>query len=221
MSTLALFNRFSGEVAEPADAQSLLRSAGLDDLRLAQMDELAEFVDLTRELQSIAAEARNIASGELVRRLDHEGRWTWRDEHYEVRAPSPEAGTVSYDLDRLRDALSQLVAADVVSRDAARSAVAQHEHSVAVSYDFLRRLRRILGASTIEGDVDRVDYDIVEGEVDELLRDEPQPRYFVRPTGVRNLLKIPAAREAIESCRVRTATRRPRAARVKRLGPAR
>lgn len=217
MSALALVNHFSGEIVPAVDAKALLAAANIEDLDLASMGELAAFADNTRELQSIAAEARNIVSDELVRRLDKDGRWTWREAGYEVKSASPEAGTTKYHTGLLREALSQLVADGVISPDGAAQAVGQHEHTVAIPYDFLRELQSVL--DQIPGDqVDAELWDNAVSALNDLLAGEPEPAYHVRPSGVRNLLRIPAARDAIEACRL-PATPPPRAARVRRLTP--
>lgn len=203
--TVPILNPRSGEVIHAVDARALLAAAGIDEPRESPTVELARFADKARELQSIAAEARNVVSDELVRRLDQDGCWTWRDGGFEVKAPSPSTGTSQYHTGLLRDALTTLVGDGVISPTAANSAVALREHTVAVSYELLRDVLGLL-----DGDSD------VRSEIAHLLREEPPPSYYQRPAGIRNLLRIPAAREAVEACRI-PATPPPRTVKVRRL----
>lgn len=216
MSGLMVINRESGEAIAAVDANALLAAAGIDDLQAAETVELAQFADNTRQLQSVASEARGVVSDELVRRLDRAGSWTWRENGWEVKSASPEAGTTRYHTGLLRDALAQLVADGVISPEGARSAVDIDVATVAVPYELLRRLLRIMGASVVEGDVTRQEWTSAFAEIEELLADEPAPSHYQRPAGIRNLSKIPAARAAIEACRL-PATPPPRAARVRRV----
>lgn len=216
MSDLALINRANGEILDAVTARALLAAAGIDDPRDAETVELAAFVDNTRELRSITDEARGMVSDELVRRLDLDGRWTWRDGGYEVKAASPEAGTTRYHTHLLRDALGQLVADGIISPAAARSAVDVAAATIAVPYDLLRRVRRIMGASVVEGDVTSQEYTTAFDEIEELLAEEPAATFVQRPAGIRSLCKIPTARAAIEACRL-PASPPPRTARVRRL----
>lgn len=113
----------AGEVVDAVDAGTLLMAAGIGDVDIATNDDLARFVDRATDLRHIATEAQSIASDELVRRMDHDGRWTLRTPTHEVKAPSPEAGTVAYDLKKLIDALDALVGQDAISKEAAHAAV--------------------------------------------------------------------------------------------------
>lgn len=217
MSDLTLVNQTNGEVLPIVDALALLAAAGIDDLKAATTVDLAAFADNTRQLQSVTNEARGIVSDELVYRLDQAGRWTWRDDGWEVKAPSPEAGTTRYHTHLLRDALAQLVADGVISPEGARSAVDVEVATVAVPYELLRRARSAVNASLAAGRLHPPEWESVTSEIDELLADEPTaPSYYQRPAGIRNLCKIPAARAAIEACRL-PATPPPRTARVRRL----
>lgn len=66
---------------------------------------------------------------ELLRRLDKSGSWTKRvgdpegDVQYEIKAPSPSAGTITFDVDTVREGLRGLVARDVVDAEAAGAAL--------------------------------------------------------------------------------------------------
>lgn len=216
MNALMVVNRESGEAIAAVDAHALLVAADIVDVRVAATVELAAFADNTRQLQSVAAEARGIASNELIRRLDQDGCWTWREGGYEVKAPSPEAGTVRYHTGLLRDALQKLVADGVISPDGARSAVAPDVPTVAVPYELLRRALGALDAAMSVGALPAPAWEAVAHDINDVLADEPEAGYHQRPVGIRNLLRIPAARAAIEACRL-PAEAPPRAARVRKV----
>lgn len=216
MSGLMVINRESGEAIAAVDANALLAAAGIDDLQAAETVELAQFADNTRQLQSVASEARGTVSDELVRRLDRAGSWTWRENGWEIKSASPEAGTTRYHTGLLRDALAQLVADGVISPEGARSAVDIDVATVAVPYELLHRARSAVNRSLASGRLHPPEWESITSEIDELLADEPAPSYYQRPAGIRNLSKIPAARAAIEACRL-PATPPPRAARVRRV----
>jgi hypothetical protein len=208
MPDLALINRASGEILDAVTARALLAAAGIDDPRDAATVELAAFVDNARGLRSITDEARGVVSDELLRRMDLDGCWTWRDGGYEVKAPSPEAGTTAYHTGLLREALQRLVAECVISPQASSSAVERVVATVDVSYDLLRSLL----ACCVLGDPDNEAVD----DLRKLLAAEPDPTYRQHAAGIRSLCKIPAARATIEACRL-PATPPPRAARVRRI----
>lgn len=86
-------------------------------------DQLASVVEQLQELERLAQEARAEASIELTRRLDAAATWTTRVAGFEIRAQSPEAGTVTYDEDKLRDELAGLVAAGKIDQAAADQAL--------------------------------------------------------------------------------------------------
>lgn len=113
----------NGEVVEARDACALLAARGVGSLANTRTDDLALLIEEVTDLCHIATEARSMVSNELVRRMDHDGRWTLRTPTHEVKAPSPQAGTVAYDLRKLIDALDALVGQDVISKEAAHAAV--------------------------------------------------------------------------------------------------
>lgn len=206
MNTLALIDTGTGEVVAP-DARGFLQAAGITDLAAAEVEQLAQFIDNTDHLRRIAAEAKSEAGDELIARMDRNGRWTLRTPRFAIKSSSPQAGTIGYDVDRLHDALIALAAAGVISREGSWAALEPVHPTVAVSYNFLRAILPALDGSDATDDV----YE----EVRRLLLDEPEMTYRVKPAGVNALLKVPAARQAIEACQITTAPPR-RVARVKR-----
>jgi hypothetical protein len=207
MTSLSLVDRSTGEVVQALDATILLTAADVLPLADADTTALAEFIDSIDELRRIASEAKGQASDELVARLDASACWTMRFDGWELRAASPEAGTVSYDIDLLREALDELVASRVISREAAWNALEPIRPTVEVSYRLLRDVVRALDG-----------YEVAEpifNEVNEILLTEPDLTYRLKLVGVKALLKVPGAREAIEACAV-SVTPLPRRVKVKR-----
>ncbi len=166
---LALIDRATGEVVH-ADASSLLASAGIDDVRDAATNALAAFMHNVTTLRGIANEAQGMASDELVARLDRNGKWTLREGGYEIKSSSPEAGTVAYDTDLLREALAELVGEGVVSAQGANAALQRVDPPAPVSYALLHTIR--LG---LQGSLDFPEFDALMSEIETLVGDEPPP----------------------------------------------
>lgn len=207
MTTLALIDKGTGEIVDAVDAAGLLAAAGIVDIEAATVEQLVEFIGSADELRQVAAEAKGEVGDELIARMDRDGKWTFRTKRFELTSLSPEAGTVGYDIDLLRDALATLVATGVISYAGSHAALEPVHPTVPVSYKFLRHVLSALdGYETAD--------DIFE-EVHRLLLTEPDLTYKVRLAGVNALLKIPDARDAIEACRIKTQPRR-RVVNVKR-----
>lgn len=193
---LHILDRTTGEIIVPHDCNAVLAGAGIVDLRLAEMNQLAGFIESVRVFKSIATEAAGEAGDELIRRMDRDGKWTWRDDCYEAKSASPEAGTTVYDTTRLHEALVTLLAADVVSVDGARAALEPIYPTAPVPYELLWRVR-----AGLEGELADDVYDRTLREVEALMLGEPEVTYKQHANGIKALLKIPAAREPIEACR--------------------
>lgn len=201
MSDLHILDRTTGEIIVPHDCNAVLAGAGIIDVRLAEMNQLAGFIESVRLFKSIATEAAGEAGDELIRRMDRDGKWTWRDDHYEAKAPSPEAGTTVYDTAMLHEALTTLVAVDVISVDGARAALEPIYPTASVPYDLLRWIMGLLNDLAGSDKIDARLWDDVVSEVERLLLAEPDVTYKQHAAGIKALLKIPAAREPIEACR--------------------
>lgn len=99
------------------------------DVTSAETERLAAFVETVDDLRRDLSEAEGVVLDELLHRLDRRGQWTLRvgdpasGVQYEVKAPSPTAGTTTYDRDVLRDGLRRLVADDVLDEEAAGAAM--------------------------------------------------------------------------------------------------
>jgi len=196
MTALTLMDP-AGEIVEAIDAYAVLHAAGIPDIRDATAAELAPTMERLRELRGIVAEAEGLGSDRLVALLDANAKWTLHEGEYTIKSASPEAGCTSYDVDRLRHALADLVVAEVISADGANAAVETVQPTVAVPYALLRAV-----ALALDGEAGQFEHEMSAQWVENLLADEPEPTYKLKPAGVKNLLKLPQAREAIEACAV-------------------
>lgn len=195
MTALTLIH--DGELLPAIDARSLLAAAGIQSLRDAETVQLADFTDKADELRRIADEAKGAVSDEILRRLDMGGKWTLHEGPFKLSAPSPSAGSVGYDVDKLRAALADLATAEVISAEGANGAVETIAATASVPYALLRRV-----LDSLDGELDLPDEATLRADVEDVVAAEPEPTYKLRLGGVDRLRKIPAAREAIEECRV-------------------
>ncbi len=200
----------AGEVVRAVDAAALLAAAGITSIAAADTVSLAAFTADADDLRSIASEAKGLVGDELVRRLDRSGAWTRRDGAFTITAPSPAAGTVAYDTDRLRETLADLVTGGTIDAGAANAALEVFRAAAQVPFSLLAEM-----ACALRGELDPTDVDAVLRRVDELLAFRPDPTYRPRLAGINALLKLPAAREAVEACRVSVTPPR-RVAKVRR-----
>lgn len=99
------------------------------DVRSAEDEQLAEFTENAADLISTVQEADAIVRRELIRRMDRSGSWTRRvgdpaeGVQYEIKAPSPEAGTTDVDRAVLEAELRRLVQEDEIAIEAAEAAL--------------------------------------------------------------------------------------------------
>lgn len=206
MSSLALVDTGTGELVDTVDARSLLAAAGIAAVQLASNEQLATFMADADELRRVASEAKGQVGNELIARMDRNGKWTLRAGGFEVKGAAPEAGTIAYDIDRLCRALADLVASGAISYEGQAAAIEVVHPTVAVSYPFLRDV-----LCALDGSQDQVVYE----EIRRLLLGESEPTRRIKAAGVKALLKVPAARAAIESCQI-TAEPPRRTARIRR-----
>jgi len=93
----------------------VLNLTGSDEHLVTAFDELREF---EAEVKTV----RTAVADELRRRLDRSALWTRHVGRFKVSAPSPEPKT-EYDVDRLRDALAEMVGEGLIDQEAASKAL--------------------------------------------------------------------------------------------------
>jgi hypothetical protein len=97
------------------------------DVQKAPTEVLAGFVTNLQALRKELADAESLVSDELVDRLDRNVSWTLRvsskDGAWEIKAPSPTAGTTVYPEDMLETALEDLVDDGMITPEAAAKAL--------------------------------------------------------------------------------------------------
>jgi hypothetical protein len=111
---LVIIERATGEIVGVKDASTL---------------SLAAFVTDMQTVREQHHEAEEIVSEELVARMDRALNWTLREgdlrdgEAWEIKAPSPEAGTTVYPAVVLEPELSALIETGVISEEGAETAL--------------------------------------------------------------------------------------------------
>jgi hypothetical protein len=123
MSDLPLMIDPGGEIVRLITADHLLHAAGIEDVRNAELGDLANFALDADHLAGLAREAKTAVSDELVRRMDRQGRWTLHEAGLTVKSSSPTAGTERYDDEALAAALARLVQEDDIDQDAVTNAI--------------------------------------------------------------------------------------------------
>lgn len=114
MSSTALTHPTTGEVLDLAEAQP---------------EALADAVVQSEQLRGELADLESVISAELVRRLDRSASWTMRvgdpagARQFEIKAPSPDAGTTGYDAELLLQELRALVERGTIDASAAGRAL--------------------------------------------------------------------------------------------------
>lgn len=187
----------TGEVVRVVDAATLLAAAGITDTADASVKQLADFTLDATLLKQIASEAQLVASDELINRMDANASWTLRENGIEIKAASPDAGSVGYDLNMLRDTLHAFVDAGIITRAGLDSAIETVLPTAPVSYELLRQV-----FCALDGDLSMAAEQLVRDKVARLLLEEPEPVYRVRAIGVKALMKNPRCRVGIERCQV-------------------
>lgn len=104
----------SGEVFDLDTAPTPVLAAVIGRYDLAIRDALDELRAIKRTL-----------GDELIERMDRQGEWTVGARGVKVSAPSPAAGVISYDAEKLDEVLDELVAKGVIDASAKLRAVTQ------------------------------------------------------------------------------------------------
>lgn len=174
-----------GEIVRLITADDLLRVAGLDGTALADAElvQLGTFTDQADHLVAIAGEAKRIVGAEAIARMDRRGKWTLREAGFEFNAPSPTAGTTSYDTGLLLAALKRLVAAGAIDQEAADAALELVHGTVTVTAPQLEAL-----AAGIDGDDQTITAALqLHAELHDRLS---EPAWKQKPAGINALRKL-------------------------------
>lgn len=110
----SIVNPDTGEVIALTEAQPVVIARVLGLLQ-------AEF-DATLQ---VLTDARRMLGAELIERMDRAGEWTVTAPGVKITAPSPTAGTVDWDAERLEQILDELVYEGVLDQAAKLRAVTQ------------------------------------------------------------------------------------------------
>lgn len=93
------------------------------DLATATDEEIAQFQVALEDARQQLADVGREANGELLRRLDRALSWTRRVGRFELKAPSPTAGTTDYPEAELEAALNELYDRGVIDGTGAGAAL--------------------------------------------------------------------------------------------------
>jgi hypothetical protein len=184
------------------------RTGELLAIQTAETEQLAEWRTSVDEARDALAEAEAMVNDELIRRLDRRAEWTLRvgdpkDRQWEIKAPSPTAGTETYPPDLLRAELNNLVELDVISVEAAQGALKrQLLLTLSVPWDaelqvLVTELKGAMGIRIGGVEVDAISADASERPV---------------ASGIDKLRKVPGASEALDRAKVEQPAGRRRAA---------
>jgi hypothetical protein len=194
---LMVLDRATGEMLDPKEAETV---------------RLAQFVTNLGQLRKELAEAERIISDELVSRLDRDACWTAHvadgENAWEIKAPSPTAGTTVYPEDLLETELETLVQDGLISRDAAAKALHRRiilELGVPWDADPREIARKIKEALSIEVADVQVNVERVEARITTVT------------SGINALRKVPGTSDALDKAK-RTQAVATRRATVKLKG---
>jgi hypothetical protein len=164
-------------------------------LALAGMETagLVELITSAQEFHRRLAEFERAVSDEILRHLDQNATWTLRVGDYEVKAPSPTAGTESYPPDALETELAGLIEEGVISDSAATKACQRRlvlELAVPWSASHRDLAKTVKDAIEIE----------VAGVPVKVLKAEPGTRPVA--AGISALRKVAGTSEALDRAKV-------------------
>jgi hypothetical protein len=184
----------SGTELQPAIPTVVDRVTGeVLSVRDASTEQLAEFTTNCQQAREEIGDAERIVSNELLDRLDKSAAWTQRVGSFELKAPSPTAGTETYPSDMLRDALVQLVDARTISEDAAGNALQRRlvlELAVPWHADPAALATAVKEAITIQ--VADVIVDVVKAEA----------ATRVSAAGIKAVRKVPGTTDALDAAKL-------------------
>lgn len=183
------------------------------DLKAAPTEGLAAAVDYAADLRRQLQEFESALGDELVARLDRAASWTLRCGppdglvQYEVKAPSPEAGTTAYDEHAMEQELRALLERGTIAPEAAQAAL-ERGLNLVVRVPFDADLDALEGAlrGAVSITISDVECEVVAAG-------------GLRKTsaaGIKALLKVPGTKAAIERA-TRRVTPPARKAKVKAI----
>lgn len=158
-------------------------------VREASIEQLAEFLVNQQEFRAALTDAEETVAAETLERMDRAAQWTHRVGEYELKAPSPTAGTETYLPDVLRDVLARLVSTDKIDENAAGKALRRTlalELEVPWDEDPAAMADKLRQAIAIH----------VAGVEVTVLKAEPASR--VSAAGVKALRKVPGVSEKLD-----------------------
>lgn len=169
-------------------------------LKDASVEALAAYMTELRLVREQQAEAESQISDELCRRLDRSACWTQHvqgpnGEVWEIKAPSPTAGTEAYPPERLEEELRALVETGVINEEAANSAL---RRTVALEIGLPWDADPQVVADALR---DAVRIEIAGHEVQVL---SAAPMRKTVASGITKLRKIPGTQEALDRACVTT-----------------
>lgn len=112
----------SGGELVPAQAAPIANPMTGEALELtASEEDLAAAIDAAKEMEGRLREFKSAISDELLRRMDHEAKWTIRPGRYKVEGSAPPAP--DYDAEKLLPVLTRLVREKLITPGAAHDAL--------------------------------------------------------------------------------------------------
>lgn len=109
-------------IDEPTVAQIMDRRTGeIIDLAHATVEELGTWLDGLREAEQIQRSEKSAVHREIHRRMDADVTWTLRSATWKLTGQSPTL--VTYDAEKLHQALAELVEEDLIPQAALEAAV--------------------------------------------------------------------------------------------------
>lgn len=157
------------------------------DLASATDADVVDYIEQANAAREQIDAFKARASTELIERMDRSGEWTRRvkvgETTYEIKAPSPTAGTESYDEEALIEAVKRLRREGVIDASAVGKTV---RHIVTVEF---------VTGSEVEANK------ITEQAKADVRATEVKHETKIAKTGINALSKIPGAAEAVEACK--------------------
>jgi hypothetical protein len=172
-------------------------------VRDASTEQLAEFTTNCQQVKQEIGDAERVVSDELLDRLDKSASWTQRVGSYELKAPSPTAGTETYPPDMLRDALVRLVDAGTISVDAASKAL---QRRLVLELDVPWQADPASLATTVKEAITIQVADVIVNVV------KAEAATRVSAVGIKAVRKVPGTSDALDAAK---RTQPPAARRVK------